>query len=127
MRKIDSDLHQITLATGAPFSPEALSGILIRSGWASATTLKVAYSGGLDSTVLLHALAGLRPAHGWRLEAVHVQHGLHPQAEAWLDQCRRFCQVLSVPLRVERARIGSTADTGLEAAARHARYACLAA
>lgn len=128
LRKIDSALHQIALATRVPFSPEALSGILSRSGWvASATTLKVAYSGGLDSTVLLHALAGLRPAHGWRLEAVHVQHGLHPQAEAWLDQCRRFCQVLSVPLRVERARIVSTADTGLEAAARHARYACLVA
>ncbi len=127
-RNIDNALHQAASGTGTPFTPEILSGILSRSGWAaSAATLKVAYSGGLDSTVLLHALAGLRPAHRWRLEAVHIQHGLHPQAEAWLDQCRRFCQVLSVPLTVEHARIGSSAGTGLEAAARHARYACLAA
>jgi tRNA(Ile)-lysidine synthase len=76
--------------------------------------------------VLLHALACLRPAAGWSLAAVHVHHGLHPEADAWTEHCRQFCASLAVPLRVERVDVGSTADTGLEAAARRARYAALA-
>ena len=83
--------------------------------------LAVAYSGGLDSTVLLHLLAGLRGEHAYRLSAVHVHHGLLPAAEAWVAHCERQCAALGVPLRVERVSVGR-AGRGLEAAAREARY-----
>jgi len=76
--------------------------------------------------VLLHALSVLQATEGWRLEAIHIQHGLHPQAGEWAERCRHFSNSLSVPFRTERIDIGETADTGLEAAARQARYRCMA-
>ncbi|WP_320204645.1 ATP-binding protein, partial [Cronobacter sakazakii] len=46
--------------------------------------LLVAYSGGLDSTVLLHQLVRLREAHPeLRLRAIHVHHGISPNADRW--------------------------------------------
>ncbi len=86
--------------------------------------LWVAFSGGLDSTVLLHWL--------WRhipqsLHAVHVHHGLQPSADAWVEHCERVCGHWSVPLRVERVRVEGIADHGLEAAARQSRYRALSA
>jgi tRNA(Ile)-lysidine synthase len=127
LKKIDSTRQHAVPRNDLIFSPDSLSGVLNQSRRITpATTLKVAYSGGLDSTVLLHALARLSPAAGWSLEAIHVHHGLHPQAERWLDECRRFCDSLSVPFRQERVNIDDHADHGLEAAARQARYAALA-
>jgi len=81
----------------------------------------VGFSGGLDSTVLLHLLANLRAELGFGLSAVHVHHGLSPQADAWAEHCRRFCAGLDVPLQVERVAV-NRAGLGLEAAARKARY-----
>jgi tRNA(Ile)-lysidine synthase len=84
--------------------------------------LAVAYSGGLDSTVLLHALATLvREERGFRLSALHVHHGLSPRADAWAAHCQSTCDALEVPLHIERVQI-SLAGEGLEAAARKARY-----
>lgn len=81
----------------------------------------VAYSGGLDSTVLLHALvATLGTGH---LEAVHIHHGLHPAADDWATHCRRQCEALGVPLTVLSVQVPATG----EAAAREARYAVLRA
>lgn len=83
--------------------------------------LGVGYSGGLDSTVLLHLLADLRGEFAFHLSAVHVHHGLSPQADVWAAHCRRQCADLDVPLRVERVEV-HRAGQGLEAAAREARY-----
>lgn len=83
--------------------------------------LGVGYSGGLDSTVLLHLLAGLRGEFAFHLSAVHVHHGLSSRADAWAAHCRRQCADLDVPLRVERVEV-HRAGQGLEAAAREARY-----
>ena len=47
----------------------------------------IAFSGGLDSTVLLHALAITRREHGKRLLAVHVDHGLHADSADWAGHC----------------------------------------
>jgi len=89
---------------------------------APSSRVLVAYSGGLDSSVLLHALASLYVPG---LVAVHVHHGLQPQADQWVEHCARFCSDLAVPLTLGRARIRPDDDSGPEAAAREARYALL--
>lgn len=83
--------------------------------------LCVGLSGGLDSTVLLHLLHRIQPEWGFVLSAVHVHHGLAPQADTWALFCQDLCARLGVPLRVERVRV-ATAGMGVEAAARQARY-----
>lgn len=87
--------------------------------------LVVGYSGGPDSTALLHALATLpsRP----RLRAVHIDHGLHADSGLWAAHCRRFCESLDVPLAVARVAVDLTTGHGMEAAARHARRAAFIA
>lgn len=82
--------------------------------------LCVAFSGGLDSTVLLHCLAGLRVPLGFELTAVHIHHGLHPEADAWAAHCAAQCAALAVPLTIERVAV-VPGEKGLEAAARDAR------
>jgi tRNA(Ile)-lysidine synthase len=54
----------------------------------------VAFSGGLDSTVLLHALA----QSDRRVRAVHINHQLHSDAGRWLTHCERIARGLSVEL-----------------------------
>lgn len=83
----------------------------------------VGYSGGLDSTVLLHLLAALtRAGAGVELRALHVHHGLSPQADAWADHCRAVCAGLDIPIEVLPVRVRPQGE-GPEAAARAARYA----
>lgn len=86
----------------------------------------VAYSGGLDSHVLLHALVQLRDARDWGVRVVHVHHGLHPQADNWACHCERVCLGLGVDLSVGSVIVDDSEGQGLEAAARRARYDCLA-
>jgi tRNA(Ile)-lysidine synthase len=74
----------------------------------------------------LHALAQRRQVSGFALRAVHVHHGLQPPADAWAQHCTQVCAGLGVPCVVERVRVDNVAGEGLEAAARRARYACLA-
>ncbi|WP_430459904.1 tRNA lysidine(34) synthetase TilS [Thalassolituus sp. LLYu03] len=85
--------------------------------------LWVGFSGGLDSSVLLAALARL-PLQG-RLRAIHVHHGLSANADAWLAHCQRVCAGLQVPLVCERVTLTDTGD-GIENAAREARYQAFA-
>jgi tRNA(Ile)-lysidine synthase len=83
----------------------------------------VALSGGLDSSVLLHGMCALRPeSPGIALRAVHVNHGLHPQADEWARACERLCGALDVPLLQESVEIDVGGGKGPEAAARSARY-----
>ena len=79
----------------------------------------VALSGGVDSVVLLHRLRE-RPG----VSAVHVHHGLSPNADAWARFCRRLCRQWKVPLAVRKVKV-TRSGKGLEAAAREARYAVL--
>ena len=83
----------------------------------------VALSGGMDSTVLLHALAGLcREYPGNTIRALHINHGLHPDADAWAENCRQQCARLDVALVIRAVTVSGSAEIGLEAAAREARY-----
>ncbi len=85
--------------------------------WWSIPRLWIAYSGGCDSTVLLHAAVTL----GLPVSALHIDHGLHPESADWVRHCRARCLALGVPLRVESVTVRAGGE-GLEAAARQARY-----
>jgi tRNA(Ile)-lysidine synthase len=86
----------------------------------------VGYSGGLDSSVLLHLLAHDADLRGRGLRAIHVHHGLHAQADAWAAHCERECAALDVPLEVVRVKVDAAAGLGIEGAARAARHAAFA-
>ncbi|HKD54067.1 MAG TPA: tRNA lysidine(34) synthetase TilS, partial [Steroidobacteraceae bacterium] len=88
--------------------------------------LCVAFSGGADSTALLAALTRL-PQRPRALRAVHIDHHLHPGSARWSAHCRRVARSLGVPLSVRNARVSRARGESLEAAARSARYALLAA
>jgi len=96
------------------------------------TRLCVALSGGIDSTALLAALAEARPAgrrggtRDVRLRAIHVNHGLHPNASRWSAHCRKLARQLGVPLKVVAVTIARKRGASLEEAARVARYRCFA-
>jgi tRNA(Ile)-lysidine synthase len=92
-------------------------------------SLCVALSGGTDSVVLLASLARLarkRPRKRTRLRAVHIHHGLHPNANQWSEHCAALAKQLGVPLATLRVNVGWTRGLSVEAAAREARYAALA-
>ncbi len=102
-----------------------LSGeLLAASRQLAAKRWVVAFSGGLDSTVLLHWLAA--EVGDIALSAVHVNHGLQAGGDSWAEHCQTQCEQLAVPLRVERVRVDIGSGEGLEGAARSARYAALA-
>lgn len=87
----------------------------------------VGLSGGLDSTVLLHALAATPPMRERGLRAVHVHHGLHADAHAWAAHCATACDALGIPCTVVRVNVARDGGSGPEAAARAARHAAFAA
>lgn len=86
--------------------------------------LAVGLSGGCDSVVLLHLLTRLSLSE--RLQAVHVHHGLSPNADAWAEFCLNLCAQWAVPCVVQRVAVDPTTGLGLEAAARAARHAAFA-
>lgn len=82
--------------------------------------LYLGYSGGLDSTVLLALVAACSELCS-KLTAIHVHHGLSPNADAWADHCEAYSQQLSIPC--ETVRIALAQGANLEERARIARYA----
>lgn len=86
----------------------------------------VALSGGLDSSVLLHALAALPDYRARGLRALHVHHGLHAAADAWQAHCENFCAALGVALEVRPVAVERDSGLGLEGAARAARRGAFA-
>lgn len=88
--------------------------------------LAVAFSGGPDSTALLHALSQLPEARRQGLRALHVHHGLHADADDWARHCRSLADALDVAIRVIGVAVDQSTGLGLEGAARQARHAALA-
>lgn len=89
---------------------------------------RVGFSGGLDSSVLLHALVMLgRQQTLPRVQAVHVHHGLNPRADAWAAHCARQCAILGVPFELLHVDARKRAGDSPEASAREARYTALSA
>jgi tRNA(Ile)-lysidine synthase len=96
------------------------------AGAAGPLSCVVAWSGGLDSTVLLHALLAGRRG-GIALRAVHVDHGLQPAAVAFRDFCVRRARSWRLPLTVLGVKVRVPRGASPEEAARDARRAALAA
>ncbi|MDT0635375.1 tRNA lysidine(34) synthetase TilS [Spectribacter hydrogenoxidans] len=82
----------------------------------------VAFSGGVDSSVLLHELAAIAPG---RVRAVHVCHGMHPDCVRWAEHCAAVCAGLDLVLERRDVQVPSGQGDSPEAAAREARYRAL--
>jgi tRNA(Ile)-lysidine synthase len=85
--------------------------------------LAVALSGGLDSTVLLDAT--VRCFGASRVIALHIHHGLSPNANAWAAHCDAFAASLEVRFAARHVDVARAGGESLEAAARDARYRAL--
>ena len=98
----------------------------------NARAVAVAVSGGRDSTALLHAVARAAGTLGLEVHALHVHHGLVPQADDWLQrvqqQCRRWA-ARGLPVQFHATRLQGQPARGdsVEAWARRERYKALAA
>lgn len=84
-----------------------------------APQIYIAYSGGLDSSVLLDAASAELPRE--KLRAVHINHHLSPNSDYWQEHCRQVCALLAIPFIHHQLRIEATGE-GLEQAARRGRY-----
>lgn len=94
--------------------------------WRQAPSWCVAFSGGLDSTVLLHALVQAQHTHQLPpLRALYIHHGLQQAAEAWPAHCAAQCRAWGVPLEVVTVAVQPHAS--IEQAARAARYEAFSA
>ena len=85
--------------------------------------IAIAFSGGVDSSVLLDA--AVRVAGAPRCLALHVHHGLSTHADAWLAHCEAFARERGVEFAAQRVEVSRDAGVSVEAAAREARYRAL--
>lgn len=88
--------------------------------------LAAALSGGADSILLLHLLRKMSARHEFHLSALHVNHGLSPNADRWQAFCERLCSAWGIPIDVKRVVVVRGGGVGLEAGARRARYGAFA-
>ncbi|MEN8214445.1 MAG: tRNA lysidine(34) synthetase TilS, partial [Pseudomonadota bacterium] len=85
----------------------------------------LAFSGGLDSSVLLHLLASAREGLQAEVAAVHINHGLQQESLQWERHCKQVCQQLNIPFHAISLSLQPAAGESLEAQAREARYAVM--
>ncbi len=82
----------------------------------------IAYSGGLDSRVLLHLAAENRNSLACEIEAIHIDHGLHSESADWAEHCVQTCQSQSIKCHVLKANLLPQIGESIEAVARNKRY-----
>ena len=101
---------------------EALARALPEGG-----RIAIALSGGRDSVALFHAALEVADAARIEMIAFHVDHGLSKHAETWARFSRGLCAAHGVEYHAEQVRVASASRSGVEAAARSARYTALSA
>ncbi len=104
--------------------PDTFARALDALGAQTAPSMAIALSGGLDSSALLHLAHGYARDHNLTLFALHVHHGISPNADAWLDHCKASCAALGVTFDARHVTLAK-GKSGVEAAARKLRYAAL--
>ena len=107
-------------ALAVPQALEALPGTC-----PGVRTWVVAYSGGMDSTALLHAMRAFAARHGHELRAVHVNHGLQSAARDFEQHCVKACREWEIPLERMHPEEEPGPGLGPEAQAREIRYKAL--
>jgi tRNA(Ile)-lysidine synthase len=105
---------------------QTLAGLRAEYFPTSQPAIAVALSGGLDSMVLLRLAHAYAREHGLSLSAFHVHHGLSPNADAWRAHCAAACVALGIGFDARDVSV-EKGKSGIEAAARKARYAALGA
>lgn len=85
----------------------------------------LAFSGGRDSSVLLHLLSHWVQQSAVPVEAVHINHQLHEAASSWQAHCEQQAGAVGIPIRSVQVSVALNIGHGLEASARAARYAAL--
>jgi len=105
------------------FSPDTLFKTL--QDLAPARRYLIAYSGGADSHVLLHALGRIRDRLDVELLAVHIDHQLQAQSGDWARHCAEVAAAEGIAFRAIQVEVPSGAGESPEAAAREARYRAL--
>ena len=87
----------------------------------------VAASGGRDSTALLHATQRAARAFGVEVHALHVHHGLRPDADAWQAQVQTQCRRWQIVFHFRRLQGRPAPGESVEAWARRERRQALQA
>jgi tRNA(Ile)-lysidine synthase len=111
-----SSIDQVTQTVAACLARYAAQG----------QSVVVGFSGGLDSTVLLHAASCLAKDTQLDISALHVHHGLSANADAWAESCAQVCREAGVSLEISRVEVPRRTGEGVEAAARRVRHEVLA-
>lgn len=113
-RKSNSNLTERVAAALTPLIP-------------SGSSILLGLSGGMDSVVLLHLLHKLAADYTWKISALHVHHGISPNADSWADFCTQLCNRYNICLHVEYVNIATLREEhGIEAAARKLRHEAFA-
>jgi len=81
----------------------------------------VAYSGGLDSTVLLYKLLEIKKKYYIKIRAIHINHNLTLLSKKWSEHCKKICNINHIPLIVENINIKNKTNN-LEEKLRIKRY-----
>jgi tRNA(Ile)-lysidine synthase len=89
-------------------------------------TYWVAYSGGLDSHVLLALFHELKQKYPIQCRVIHINHGISPRALDWALHCEQVCKAYQLDFQAEAIHLALQKGESLEEAARTARYGVFA-
>lgn len=87
--------------------------------------IAIAYSGGLDSAVLLSLVIEFCREKDIPVFAFHIHHGLSPNADSWLNHCKLVCEQANICFEAKEVYVNKEGKDGIESAARTARYSAL--
>ena len=85
----------------------------------------VAYSGGIDSTVLLYLADKLAKQEKINISAIHVNHNINVDSKKWENHCKNFCKNIDIPLIIKNINIELNSKESIEESARNKRYTAI--